>query len=173
MTQEEMIREAMKNQTVLTSYAFSILRDWSLAEDAFQETLVDVTRRWSTFVEGGNLLGWLSGIIRNEALEIIRSRKNIAPLSDEEINDLIDKQFELHLTAEVAENVEATAARLRECVRALDNRARKMLLGFYYESSSCRAIAKSMRMHEPAVRLALFRLRERLRKCVVESEAVS
>jgi len=173
MTQEEILREAMRAQNVLTSYAFAILRDWSLAQDAFQEALIAVAKKWETFDPGGNLVGWLRGIVRLEALQIVRSRKRVVCVGDEEMLELIERQFEAHVNEKTVSDMEARAGVLHDCVRALDRRGRRLMLGFYRDSSSCRALGQSLRMREAAVRLALFRVRERLRKCVEEKMAVS
>ena len=70
------------------------------------------------------------------------------------------------LTSTDTGDKEDLADALARCIEALSAKSRKLLLSRFGSPRSVAEIAQSEGMKEPAVRVALFRIRQALRKCV-------
>jgi RNA polymerase sigma factor (sigma-70 family) len=166
ISQEVLVQAALKYQDALTAYAYAILRDWGLAQDAVQEAFVTVSRKWETFAEGEDLLPWVRGIVRFKALNLARAgARREHPCDDEELAGLIDRQFEIHLTEERLHRLERQKMALQRCLDKLDDLARSLLMGFYRDSQSFRELSASLAKSENSLRLHLSRTRKKLRLC--------
>ncbi len=162
---EDLLRAAFKYQDALTSYAFAMLQDWALAQDAVQETFIVLQRKHAEFRAGANVFTWARKIVRYEALNILRARGRESCVMDEELFALIDAQFAEHQDLEAVARMEQQKTALQHCMGQLDADAVSLLLGFYRERLSCEELARGQRTVN-AIRLTLSRLRARLRDCV-------
>src|SRR5688500_1446092 len=97
---EELLRSAFKYQDALVAYAFGLIQDWALAQDAVQEAFIVVQRKHAEFRAEASVFTWVRQIVRFEALNILRSRQREACFVDEELISLIDRQFERYLDGE-------------------------------------------------------------------------
>src|SRR4026208_2069537 len=111
---ENLLRAAFKYQDALTSYAFAMLQDWALAQDAVQEAFIVLQRKHAEFRPGANVFTWARKMVRYEALNILRARGRESCVLDEELFALIDAQFAEH------QDLEAIA-RMEEQKRALQH----------------------------------------------------
>jgi RNA polymerase sigma-70 factor (ECF subfamily) len=162
---EDLLRAAFKYQDALTSYAFAMLQDWALAQDAVQETFIVLQRKHADFRPGANVFTWARKMVRYEALNILRARGRESCVLDEELFALIDAQFTEHQDLDAIARMEEQKTALQHCMGQLDADAVALLLGFYRERLSCEELAKGQRTVN-AIRLVLSRLRARLRDCV-------
>ena len=163
---EDLIRTAVKHQDALVGYAYAMLRDWSSAEDVFQESIVVLSRKWERFDPEKNALSWIRGIVRFQTLNLMRTRKNEVLCGDEGLLDVIDRQFEKYADEWGTSRLDAMRAALRRCIQGIGERGRGLILGFYEASLSCRNLAQSTGRTENAVRLHLHRIRKRLKECI-------
>ena len=70
----------------LFAIAYRILRDESVAQDATQEAYVNVWRRAKLYDPArGSPIGWMSVIVRNVALNMIRADRPTEPIDDLDI----------------------------------------------------------------------------------------
>lgn len=166
VTPEDLLRSAFKYQDALVSYAYALLQDWSLAQDAVQEAFIVLQRKHAEFKAGANIFTWTRQIVRFEALNIIRSRQREACFVDEELFALVDEQFERHLDHETTMAMETRKAALQHCMSRLDNESVSLLLGFYKDALPCERLSELHRKSVNAVRLSLSRIRTKLRDCV-------
>ena len=81
--QAEILKEAFGYQDQLTAYAYVVLQDWGLAEDVVQDLFVTVSVKWESFDSSKALYPWLKRIVRNRAVDIIRSRSKEFYCQDE------------------------------------------------------------------------------------------
>lgn len=163
---EDLLRAAFKYQDALISYAFALLQDWALAQDAVQETFIVLQKKHAEFRPGANVFTWARQIARYEALNILRARGRESCVVDEELFALIDTRFDEHLDTDALARLEQQKAALQHCMTRLDNDSLDLLLGFYRERLSCEKLANVRRRSVNAIRLALSRMRARLRECV-------
>ena len=166
ITPEDLLRSAFRYQDALVSYAYALLQDWALAQDAVQEAFIVLQRKHAEFKPGANVFTWARQIVRFEALNIIRSRRREASFIDHELFSLVDEQFERHLDEEATSSVESRKAALQHCMSRLDAESVSLLLGFYKDALSCEKLSELHRKSVNAVRLSLSRIRAKLRDCV-------
>jgi RNA polymerase sigma-70 factor (ECF subfamily) len=163
---EDLLRQAFKYQDALVSYAYGLLQDWALAQDAVQEAFIVLQRKHHEFKPGANAYAWTRQIVRFEALNLLRSRRKETCYADEELFDLVDRQFERYLDAKELGHLESRKAALQFCLTKLDDPSRVMLLEFYRDALSCEKLSELHQRSVNAIRLSLSRIRSRLRDCV-------
>ena len=78
MTAEDLLRSAFKYQDALVSYAYGLLQDWALAQDAVQEAFIVLQKKHAEYRPDANVYTWARQIVRFEALNILRSRQREA-----------------------------------------------------------------------------------------------
>ena len=165
MSADDLLRAAFKYQDALTSCAFALLQDWALAQDAVQETFIVLQKKHAEFRPGANVFTWARQILRYEALNILRARGRESCVMDEELFALIDARFDEHMNADALARLEQQKTALQHCMGRLDNDSLDLLLGFYRERLSCEELAGVRQRSVNAIRLALSRIRARLREC--------
>ena len=172
-TAEDLLRSAFKYQDALVSYAYGLLQDWALAQDAVQEAFIVLQKKHAEFRPEANVFTWARQIVRFEALNIIRSRQREACFVDEELFSLVDQQFERHLDLDAIGALESRKAALQHCMARLDQDSVSLVLGFYKDALSCERLAEARRKSVNAVRLSLSRIRTKLRECVQQKLALA
>ncbi|HBE15786.1 MAG TPA: hypothetical protein DCY72_06035, partial [Ruminococcaceae bacterium] len=70
---------------------YGILQNYDDAQDAVQLTFIHVFQKLSTLKNDGSFTAWLMKIANNEALMLLRKRKNI-PVPDEDIELQVPEQ---------------------------------------------------------------------------------
>src|SRR5680860_1702587 len=66
-----------RHQQVAFRVALRIVRDRGRAEDVLQEAFLSVWRKAATYsASRGTVRGWLLGIVRNRAIDMIRSQRH-------------------------------------------------------------------------------------------------
>lgn len=163
--QAEILKEAFSYQDQLTAYAYVVLQDWGLAEDVVQDLFVTVSVKWESFDSSKALYPWLKRIVRNRAVDIIRSRSKEFYCQDEALLGLVDLSFDEGEARLQRETKTLMNRALRGCVDTLGQAARDLLKGFYSEGKSCIEIAKEQQRTENAVYISLTRIRQQLRRC--------
>jgi RNA polymerase sigma factor (sigma-70 family) len=116
-----------RHGAAVTGVAFHVVRDRALAEDIAQETFLRVWRAAGTFdARRGNAKSWLLSISRNAAIDLVRVRQ-AAPLSPENVTDLLSSQASLAAPDDrlVAE---ADAVEVRRALDRLPDEQRRALL---------------------------------------------
>ena len=173
MSAEDLLRAAFKYQDALTSYAYALLQDWGLAQDAVQETFIVLQKKHAQFRPGANIFTWARQIVRFESLNLLRARGRESCVIDEQLFALVDAQFDEHFDADALARMEQQKVALQHCMTRLEPDALDLLLGFYKERLSCDQLAAMRHRSANAIRLSLSRLRARLRECVRHRLAIA
>lgn len=166
------MRSAFRHQDALIGYAYGILRDWALAEDAVQESLIVVQRKWEQFSPGSSMYAWVRQIVRYECLDARRTAQRLAPMEEQELTGLVDSAFEQYADDETAERVLERKAALRECMEKADERSRTLILRFYRDRWPFEKLAAWTGRSSSALRVNLLRIRRSLRDCIEKQLAV-
>ncbi len=149
------------------STALRILKEEQSAEDALQETFLNVYRAAHRFRGDSKLSTWINRIAINVCLEILRKNKKHAQRTEEDISEnqtLTDTRmatpFEAARTREAARRVHNALERMgvkhRDVVRLHD-----------LEGYTIREIAEMLEIAEGTVKSRLFYGREELRRQLV------
>ena len=164
---KSIIRQAFTYKNSLEAYAFSIIQDWGLAEDAVQEALIQVSEKADTLDEKG-LLSWMKTVTHRRAVDIVRRRKR--SVYNEGLVDAVNRSFEQQLDEAVVKKECWRRDALDFCLRQVDVKARKLFLSFYLEGKKTEDLSKEFGKTANSIRIQLHRLRESLRKCVAKSK---
>jgi RNA polymerase sigma-70 factor (ECF subfamily) len=161
---DEVVKEALRYRDAYLSQAYAVLLDWAAAEDAVQEALVVALGKWEGFTPGTNVFAWVRRIVQLKSLEALRARGRERTRGD--VLELIDRALDEHLDEASAERQRRMREGLRRCMEGLDRASLALLSDFYWRMLSYEELATRHRRSVNALRLALSRLRMRLRACL-------
>ena len=151
----------------LLGVALRILKDRGRAEDAVQEAFVNVWQRAGSYREAaGTPLGWLVAIVRNRALDALRSGSRHAAASltenDDATADVPDERPDpLGLLTRAAD-----AMAIRACLETIDGSQRQCLALAYYHGLTHSELAAHLGSPIGSVKVWLRRGLEKIRRCL-------
>jgi RNA polymerase sigma-70 factor, ECF subfamily len=165
VTRDTIAFAALYKQTSAKLYGViaRILTRGDVAADVLQETYVRIWERAGDFDPGkGSPLAWMATIARNRALDEVR---RVRPVSLEDQPEGFEP---------AAEEIDPLAARERsegltalvDCLKALDEEKRAIVLLAYYRGSSREALAKRFGRPVPTIKTWLHRSLAQLRDCL-------
>jgi RNA polymerase sigma-70 factor (ECF subfamily) len=138
----ELVQILTRCQPVMRAYAYAILRDFHLAEDAAQEVALLVAERWDALPRDEALLAWVREATRRKALELRRKART---------SRRHDREFAAHLSEETiaalephfrpAESEGDRADILQDCLHRLQAHTHDVIRARYGDSRSCEEIA--------------------------------
>lgn len=131
------------------------------AEDLLQRTAEGLIRRWRDYDPNRPFVAWAIGSARIEVLRFRQERGRDRHVFDEEAVDALAQAHADH-------SVELAAAReaLDGCVEGLTSRLRQVLQMHQGEGVPVEQVAGRLSLSVGAVRVALSRAREAVRKCL-------
>ncbi|MBC8119000.1 MAG: sigma-70 family RNA polymerase sigma factor [Burkholderiaceae bacterium] len=152
----------------LFSVALRILNRRDVAEDVLQEAFVSVWHHAGSYqAASGQPMTWLISIVRNKALDVVRSasvRHEVArPVTTDgdEIDIADERPNPLQLLTQATD-----ALAIRGCMEALDASHRQCLALAYYHGMSHSEIATHVRAPLGSVKAWVRRGLERLKTCM-------
>ena len=126
----------------MTAVAVSLVgRDY--AEDIVHDSFIKIARFAKSFKRGTSPYGWIMKIVRNTALDFLKSRKLKREVSDEEIFSLSSLDY----SPERRENAIAIEA----AISKLEPDERRIIYLIYYLDMTIREIADEMKLSKSAV----------------------
>lgn len=155
-------------QSQLLATVYSMVQNMADAEDICQRASLILWRKFDTFEEGTEFRSWALAVSRYEALNFIRKRKGERLFFSEAVlqalADTDDNEEQTY-----AESRESRWARLSNCLGRLQPSQRRLIELFYGESQKIKVVAAALDSTEGAVRTALCRVRQSLRRCIQSS----
>ena len=148
------------------SYAYSILRDFGLAEDVAQEVFVQAFHDLPTLREPMAFPGWLRRIVFKQCDRLLR-RKHVAVVPLDEATEIAAREIGPEENMEVRER----RAAVLSAIGALPDREREVTLLFYIRDYSQREIADFLQVPVTTVNNRLHAARRLLRERMVEMVA--
>lgn len=150
----------------LFGVALRILRRSELAEDVLQEAFVNVWHHAGSYQAAASQpMTWLISIVRNKALDHLRSHERTAAdsFADDEGADLLPDGGEgpLQLLTRASD-----AMRIRRCLDALDAAHRQSLALAFYQGYSHAEIAQHLKAPLGSVKSWVRRGLERIKHCL-------
>jgi len=155
-------------QSLIQGYIARFVMDSDDAFDLAQETFVTAYRRIGTFEEGRSFTAWLRGIAKNETLAYMRKTSRRRNREHRVAEEAVWQWQQERLTRGRAAGSDKLDA-LRHCVAKLreqDKRGHRMLTMRYFQELAVAEISRQIAVKQGAIRVALMRLRQALRKCV-------
>jgi RNA polymerase sigma factor (sigma-70 family) len=144
-------------QTMVCGIALGMLGDLAASEDAGQDAFLQAWRNIRSLREPEKLRGWLAQIARNSAKGQLRSRKEVEPFDPE--TELVDSNPTPDAATASAEEAEL----VRKSLADLPENYRTVLVLYYREGQSVRAVADTLGISEDAVKQRLVRGRDMCR----------
>lgn len=139
------------------SVAFSVLSNESDAADAISESIYRAYKSLDTLNNINSFKPWLLRIVRNCAVELVRSNKNLLSIDDVEVEE------------SSSENEIVTALTLRKAVEQLKQPYREVVVLFYFEDLSIAQISKITGASVVTAKQQLSRARKMLREMLMET----
>lgn len=128
-----------RHQQVAFRVAMRILHDAGRAEDVLQEAFLSVWRKAATYsASRGSVRGWLLGIVRNRAIDLIRSQRLPTSTDDSLLNAIRDPG------PSTADMVDARleAAVVRKALSLLPEGQRHAITASYFDGRTHAEIAE-------------------------------
>ncbi len=163
---DRVVKQAFECRVQLIAYAYALLGDYSTADDAVQDAMLTVVKKYDQFTEGTSIMAWCRSIVRLEVLRIRqkqhKDRTLVARLLEDSIGQAFDEYGAVDFTNQDAQRRKA----LVKCLGKLTQQGRLVLQGRFAESLSYEQIGKKVGMSLEAVRKSLYRQKKQLRNCV-------
>jgi RNA polymerase sigma-70 factor (ECF subfamily) len=152
----------------LLGVALRLLNRRDQAEDVVQEAFVKVWQQAGSYTAAASApMTWLTAIVRNRALDILRSDKRHPVEALDEADDgphrqqPDDRPNPLDLLEQAADGL-----RIRECLAAIEGPQKQCLALAYYHGLSHSELAGHLGAPVGSVKVWLRRGLERLRRCL-------
>ena len=150
-------RLVRQNEKAMYSVSFSILSNESDAADAISEALYRAYKNLDTLKNEYAFKPWILRIVRNCAVELVRSNKNLISIDDVEVEE------------SSGENDIVTALTLRKAVEQLKQPYKEVVVLYYYEDLSIAQISKITGASVVTTKQQLSRARKMLRDMLMET----
>jgi RNA polymerase sigma-70 factor, ECF subfamily len=160
-------------QKLVYNMIYQMVRCHETAADLTQDTFLKAYKSLGSFRDNARLKPWLLKIASNSALNQIRDSKNRYFDSLEELLEE-SPHAEPANAASLEDEVEFrfSQASLLEALQRLSPRHRQVFVLRYQHDLPCADIAAVIDESESAVKSMLFRIREKLRKMLLEEQRV-
>jgi RNA polymerase sigma factor (sigma-70 family) len=152
----------LRFQNMAYGYAYAVLGDSYLAQEAAQEAFVTAYQRLQQLREPGAFPGWLRRIILTQSNRLTRG-KHIPVQPIERASQLSSDQSDLAAAIERQE----LAEQLHAAIQTLPERQRTAVILYYIDGYSQNEVAAFLEMSVDAVKKQLQRARERLQERMI------
>lgn len=149
------------HQARLRTYALSLLRNPSDADDVLQNACIDLWKKREQYDEGRPFLPWASRVVLIEALRQRRRAATDRLMFDETLMNALGVEYVLHLDL-----MDRRRELLQECIEKLSSKDRAMLSERYRQGVRPKEMAAKAGRPATTVYSALSRIREALYRCI-------
>ena len=151
-----------ENRSRILAVILAMVHDFDIAEDLFQETVLEILKSEDRFDPTRSFAIWSCGIAKNVVRQYWRRQKQ-APASG--ITDMI---ADLALISAEGDDDLWRHERLalRRCFQKLPERMQKLLILRYGHNFKGQELAESAAFRIGSIRTTLSRLRRQLRQCI-------
>jgi RNA polymerase sigma factor (sigma-70 family) len=161
------VRLLIYGRTRLVGYIYSMVNDWSLCDDVFQEVSVLVLEKCGAIPDAERFGSWVRSAARLKAIKALWKRGRQPQLLGDAVLDLLDSSWDEDEAEEPGSQVET----LRLCVRELTPRARRILYLRYVDGIKGEALARLLEQPPNTVYVALSRIHRQLARCIARRMA--
>ncbi|HZE96066.1 MAG TPA: sigma-70 family RNA polymerase sigma factor [Planctomycetota bacterium] len=164
MADEPLIKQLLRNQSLLMGYLVAITRDLGAAEEIFQNVAVVVLEQGAR-ESIRDFQAWAKEIVRRQALHYLREstrarQRSMAP----ELLEGLSSALESEPWNQAGPPPERDA--LTQCLKTLAPRSRRIMALRYEKRHSFEEIGDLLESSAQAVQRAISRIRETLHECV-------
>jgi len=160
--------QLLEHREEIFAHILSIVRQWNLAEDLFQEVSLVILNKQKEKLEVVHFKAWAREIARRTIFNHWKTTKSKSAILSSESLDAVDEAFQRE--AEPEENGERLE-HLRECLRQIpENLARLVDLRFG-ENLSYREIGRRVNRSPISIQVTVSKLRMKLLECTKRLES--
>jgi len=152
-----------ENRSKIMAVIVAMVRDFDLAEDLFQQTVLEILQAAEKFDATRDFLAWASGVARNVVRRHWRSVERQPSAAAQEV---LDSLSDLALIEQEEDVWQAERAVLHQCLSKLPERMRRLFLLRYGHNHKGGKLAELSSMPVGSLRTTLARLRTKLRHCI-------
>ncbi|MBN1674991.1 MAG: sigma-70 family RNA polymerase sigma factor [Kiritimatiellae bacterium] len=159
----EVFFRIIRHRAQLMAVIVAMVRDFDVAEDLFQDTVVEIVNSFPTFEPDRDFLKWAKGIARHVVLHHWRraARRPVA-VAEETLVAMAD----LLIDEPEEETWEQEKVGFRRCMERLSPRHRLLMFLRYGENLKGAVLAERAKLNLKSLRTTLLRVRSFLRECV-------
>lgn len=159
----DFVAQLTSHQPALHAFLTSLLPGESAVDDILQQTNVVLWEKRASFEPGSNFKAWAFTVARWQARAWLTTQKRRNWLVfDDELADALSARFEAAAPEESSDSLTA----LRHCLGKLRESDRLLLLSHYQHGKSLQKCAQLFDRTANSLKVALFRLRAGLRRCI-------
>jgi len=142
----EALRQLLAQRPQLMAFIVSMVRDFALADEFFQDLCVVVCERWDEFPKDADFGAWTREIARRRTFALLRARGKSAPppLTDAALDEI--EKVHRRDAAQLAATWEKRKAALRACLKGVPGRLRQVLDLRYTKNLSPNEIAAQLNL---------------------------
>lgn len=158
-----MIKLLTGHQASLRAFIISLMPGSPDVQDVLQDTNIVIWEKMNQFESGSNFKAWAFSIARNNVMAHLRSvkRSQSPALNENVIQAICDAWYQ-----RPQNTTDMRQLALEHCLNKLSNRERRLVESRYASHLSIKEHAASIGRSAETLRVTLFRIREKLRKCV-------
>lgn len=148
--------------------SLGVLPMW--VDDIAQEAFIVAYERLDEFDESRDFGAWVRGIARNLVINERRKDARRKRILADNLTDILIRTSSVpeHVEEEMGDQAAARLAALKECLAQLPEKSKALITARYEKDEAAPDIAERLQMKAPAVRKALERVREALKRCMDE-----
>ncbi|HEY2628340.1 MAG TPA: sigma-70 family RNA polymerase sigma factor [Usitatibacter sp.] len=148
----------------LFAVSLRIVRERPLAEEALQDSFVNIWRRSSDYAAGKSApLTWMAAIVRNRSLDIVRRSRELPDIDDQLAVNLVDESAAPARDAEAREQ----AHTIQQCLEELDAEQRQTIALAFFHGLTHSELASHLRKPLGTVKTHVRRGLAKLRDCLM------
>lgn len=152
-----------ENRSKIMAVIVAMVRDFDVAEDLFQQTVLEILQSADKFDPSRDFLPWASGVARNVVRRHWRGTEKQPSLASQ---DALDSLSEMAVDEQEEDLWQSERAALHVCLGKLPNRMRRLFLLRYGENHKAGKLAELSSFPVGSLRTTLARLRTKLRHCI-------
>ena len=134
------------------------------AEDVAQQVCVEFLSKVDQWDFDSDLRPLLGGMVRNFALRLWRERAKECSESLRQIGKFVQCEM-----SEDEPEADERLAVLRGCIQKMPENGRRLIIRHYFDDVSLKQLAEELQKKTDTVSKAIWRLREQLRACIVQT----
>lgn len=152
----------------LFQVAYCITRDYYLAQDAVQETLIKAYQKMDTIEDPEKIGAWLSAIAARAAIDIVRKERK---LNDRTASHVEIETANIKMDQNVEQEVEMNLLKeqIHQAINSLSLDQRKVFLLKINSGLKEKEIAQLLKINQNTVKTKIYRIRKQLKEMLMES----
>lgn len=152
----------------LFQVAYCITRDYYLAQDAVQETLIKAYQKMGTIEDPEKIGAWLSAIAARAAIDIVRKERKI---KDRTASHVEIETANIKMDQNVEQEVEMNLLKeqIHQAINSLSLDQRKVFLLKINSGLKEKEIAQLLKINQNTVKTKIYRVRKQLKEMLMES----